>query len=304
MKEIGYLVKRNVLVFVRDYSAVFFSILSMLIVLGLMVIFLGGMNSEAVVNALEEFGGVRDAAKDKANAKYLIQMWTLAGILVVNSVTVSLTVMGGMVQDEARGRLASFYVAPVARIKIALGYMLAAWLIATGMCMLTLVIGEVYMVIQGWPLLPVEAWVKVLGMIMLNALVYAALGYLLALSVRSESGWSGLLTVIGTLVGFLGAIYLPMSQLPEGVGNVLKCLPVLHGAAMMRVVLTEAAMEEAFAGLPEVVTEVFQEEMGITIMADGKEVTLLWQVLFLLTYGIISIVLAAIISKRRKVRDR
>ena len=304
MKEIGYLVKRNVLVFVRDYSAVFFSVLSMLIVLGLMVIFLGGMNSEAVVNALEEFGGVRDAAKDKANAKYLIQMWTLAGILVVNSVTVSLTVMGGMVQDEARGRLASFYVAPVARIKIALGYMLAAWLIATGMCMLTLVIGEVYMVIQGWPLLPAEAWVKVLGMIMLNALVYAALGYLLALSVRSESGWSGLLTVIGTLVGFLGAIYLPMSQLPEGVGNVLKCLPVLHGAAMMRVVLTEAAMEEAFAGLPEVVTEVFQEEMGIRIMADGKEVTLLWQVLFLLTYGIISIVLAAIISKRRKVRDR
>ena len=304
MKEIGCLVKRNVLVFVRDYSAVFFSILSMLIVLGLMVIFLGGMNSEAVVNALEEFGGTRDVAKDKANAKYLIQMWTLAGILVVNSVTVSLTVMGGMVQDEARGRLASFYVAPVARIKIALGYMLAAWLIATGMCMLTLVIGEVYMVIQGWPLLPVEAWVKVLGMIMLNALVYAALGYLLALSVRSESGWSGLLTVIGTLVGFLGAIYLPMSQLPEGVGNVLKCLPVLHGAAMMRVVLTEAAMEETFAGLPEIVTEVFREEMGITIMADGKEVTLLWQVLFLLTYGIISIVLAAIISKRRKVRDR
>ncbi len=304
MKEISCLVKRNVLVFVRDYSAVFFSVLSMLIVLGLMVIFLGGMNSEAVVNALEEFGGTRDVDRDEANAKYLIQMWTLAGILVVNSVTVTLTVMGGMVQDETRGRLASFYVAPVARIKIALGYMIAAWLIATCMCMLTLVVGEIYMAIQGWPLLPVEAWVKVFGMIMLNAFVYAALGYLLALFVRSESGWSGFLTVIGTLVGFLGAIYLPMSQLPEGVGNVLKCLPVLHGAAMMRVVLTEAAMEETFVGLPEMVTEVFKEEMGVTIMAGGNEVTLVSQVLFLLAYGIIAIVIAAVISKRRKVRDR
>lgn len=304
MKEVYCLVKRNVLVFVRDYSAVFFSVLSMLIVLGLMVIFLGGMNSEAVVNALEEFGGARDMTKDKANAKYLIQMWTLAGILVVNSVTVSLTVMGGMVQDEARGRLASFYVTPVARIKIALGYVIAAWVIASAMCILTLFVGEIYMVLQGHPVLPIIDWIRVVGMIMLNAFVYASLGYLLALFVRSESGWGGLLTIIGTLVGFLGAIYLPMSQLPESVGSVLKCLPVLHGAAMMRVVLTKAAMEETFAGLPEVVGEVFREEMGITILSGDGEVTLGAQVLFLLAYGIIAIVVSAVISKRRKVRDR
>ena len=42
MKEIGYLVKRNSLLFLRERSAVFFSLLSMLIVLALMVIFLGG----------------------------------------------------------------------------------------------------------------------------------------------------------------------------------------------------------------------------------------------------------------------
>lgn len=304
MKEVGCLVKRNVLVFVRDYSAVFFSVLSMLIVLGLMVIFLGSMNSNAVVSALEEFGGVRDAAKDEENAEYLIQMWTLAGILVVNSVTVTLTVMGGMVQDEARGRLASFYVTPVKRLKIALGYILAAFIVGVCMCMLTLTAGEIYMAVQGHALLPLIAWIKVLGMVMLNAFVYAALGYLLALCVRSESGWSGMLTIVGTLVGFLGAIYLPMSQLPEGVGKVLKGLPVLHGAAMMRVVLTKDAMEETFAGLPELVTEVFQEEMGVTITIGGDEVSLMSQVLFLLAYGIIAVILAAIISKRRKVRDR
>ena len=37
MKEIGYLVKRNSLLFLRERSAVFFSLLSMLIVLALMV---------------------------------------------------------------------------------------------------------------------------------------------------------------------------------------------------------------------------------------------------------------------------
>ena len=304
MREVYYLVKRNVLTFVRDYSAVFFSVLSMMIVLALMVIFLGSLNSNGVVEVLKELGGERDAALDKKNAEYLIQMWTLAGILVVNTVTVTLTVMGGMVQDESRGRLASFYVAPVKRIKLALGYVLSAWLVAVGMCVLTLVAGEVYMVAQGHELLGVMELIKIVGMIALNAFVYASLGYLLAMAIHSDSAWAGMLTIIGTLVGFVGAIYLPMSQLPENVGNVLKCFPVLHGAAMMRVVLTKAAIEETFAGLPEVAGDIFRESMGVTIMINGNEVSLGFQLLFLLAYGIIAIMIATLISKRRRVRDR
>lgn len=81
MRETYYLMKRNMLIYIRDYVSVFFSMLSMLIVLALMVIFLGNMNSENVVDALAALGGVRDTAADEKNASYLIQMWTLAWIL-------------------------------------------------------------------------------------------------------------------------------------------------------------------------------------------------------------------------------
>ena len=107
MKEIGYLVKRNSLLFLRERSAVFFSLLSMLIVLALMVIFLGRMNSQALVDLLSEWGGERDLAADERNAAYLIQLWTLAGILVVNAVTVTLTVKSGMEQVLAADRTTS-----------------------------------------------------------------------------------------------------------------------------------------------------------------------------------------------------
>ena len=304
MQEIYYLVKRNVLTFVRDRAAVFFSVLTMLIVLGLMVIFLGDMNSDRVVQVLGNIGGERDIERDRENAKYLIQMWTLAGILVVNTLTVTLTVMGNMVQDETRGRLASFYTAPVKRIKIALGYILAAWIVAIVMCLFTLLVGEIYMVAQGNEWLELVVWLKVTGMIVLNAFVYAALGYLLAMMIHSDSAWSGMLTVIGTLAGFLGAIYLPMSQLPEGVCSVLKCLPILHGASMLRAVLTEAAIEETFAGLPAEAGDIFREEMGVTLFADGNEILMQNQILFVLAYGIIAVIVATLISRRRTVRDR
>lgn len=304
MREVFYLCKRNSALFLRDYSAVFFSMLSMVIILALMVIFLGNMNSEQIVSALAQYGGERDTAQDEANAGYLIQMWTLAGILAVNTVTVTLTVLQTMIQDEEKNRLASFYVTPVKRIKIALGYILSAWVIGSGMSMVTFLVGEGYTVCQGHALLAWTDFLKVFGMIALNAFVYASVGYLMALFIHSESAWGSMLTIVGTLVGFVGGVYLPMSMLPESVGKVLKCLPVLHGAAMMRAVLTKNAMEDAFAGLPEVVKENVGEGMGITVKASADEITLQNQILILAVYGIIAMAAAGWISKRRKLRDR
>lgn len=304
MKEIYYLCKRNILVFMRDYSAVFFSVLSMLIILLLQVVFLGEMNENSILWALSEYGGERDVLTDEKNAEYLINVWTLAGILIVNTVTVSLTVMQTMIRDEVKGQLASFYVAPVKRIKIALSYILASGTIGSGMSFLTFLIGQGYLLLQGNPIFSVEVFLKVLAIILLNAFVYAAIGYLLALFVHSESAWGGLLTVIGTLVGFLGGIYLPVSQLSEGVVKVLKCLPILHGTAMMREVLTKEALETTFAGLSEIITEQYAKEMGITLWNGEVQISLENQISILLLYGIIAIIVAAAISKRRTIQDR
>lgn len=308
MREIYYLSARTVKMYLRDYVSVFFSILSMLIVLALMVVFLGKMNCENVVDALAQIGGVRDTAADEKNAAYLIQMWTLAGILEVNAVTITLTVMGNMVQDEARGRLACFFMAPVRRIQIALGYISAAWIVGTAMCALTLAVGELYMAVCKNPLLAAADWVNLLGMIALNTLVYASLSYLLALFIHSESAWSSIFTIIGTLVGFVGAIYLPMSMLPEGVGRVLKCMPMLHGAAMMRTVCVRDAAAKTFDGLPAVAGETFREQMGVTVFWDrggvSTQITLTDQVLFLLICAIIAIAVSVLVSRRRRLRDR
>lgn len=304
MREIYYLLKRNILLYLRDRVSVFFSILSMLIVLALMVIFLGNMNAENVVDALAESGTLRDTATDEKNADYLIQMWTLAGILIVNAVTITLTVMGTMVQDEVKNRLASFYMAPVKRIKITLGYILSSWIVGIGMCILTLILGELYMVFCGHPLLPASDCLKLCGMIVLNTFVYASLSYFIALFIHSESAWSSVMTIVGTLVGFVGAIYLPMSMLPEGVSRVLKCLPVLHGAAMMRMVCTKDAIDQTFAGLPEIAGDTFREKMGVSVFMGNREIVLFDQILFLLIYAIIAIIASALITKRRKLRDR
>lgn len=303
MGTIFYLTKRNCRVFLRDRAAVFFSVLSMLIVLGLMAVFLGKMQSDGLVKLLAEMGGERDPVQDEKNAVYLVRLWTLGGILVVNSVTVTMTVLGNMVRDETRKRIMAFYVTPVNRVKLSLGYIFAAWLVGTGMCILTLVIGEVWFLICGYGFLGTAALVKMAGIIALCTFTFSALGYLLALFVHSDSAWSGLLTVIGTLVGFLGGIYLSLGSLSEGLQKVLKCIPVLHGTSMMWSVCTEEAAEKTFAGLPEAV-EIFRKEMGVTLVWGEGEILPWQQVAILVFYGIIAIAAAALVNRRRKLRDR
>ena len=304
MRVTGNLIKRNILIYMRDRGTVFYSILSTLIILGLMILFLGDMNSRDIVYALEQMGGVRDAEADRANADHLIMMWTLAGILVSNTVTVTMTVMGCMIEDERDRRLASFYVAPVKRFYVALSYIFSAWLIGILMCLLTLAVFQGYLAVTGQVLLNGTAWLQLSGMIVLNSFVYASAAYLLALFVHSMSAWSGLLTVIGTLVGFVGAVYLPMGARPEKVADVLKCLPVLHGAAMMRMVCTKEAVETTFAGLPAEAVEVFQEEMGITVVMGDEPVSFLAQAGYLLVLGLTVAAAAALISRKRRLYDR
>lgn len=302
--SIRNLVKRNILVYIRNRANIFFSLLSMIIIIGLMALFLADMNANNVVQLLKEYSGERDSVLDKANAKQLVMMWSIAGIIVVNSVSVTLAMIGSMVADKDEHRLSSFMVSPVNRISFVLGYILAAIIVGFVMCVLTVILAEVIVFSLGGSLLTVGQFVKVMLLILVNVFTYSSLSFMLAAFVNTMSAFSGLNTIIGTLVGFLAAIYLPMGMLPEKVQNVLKCLPLLHGSSLMREVFTEKAIINTFTNSPVELIDAYKQTMGITITWNEKLVPNSFKVIFLLLCGIIFIVVSAIILKRRNAEDR
>lgn len=298
------LTKRNCLVFLRDRSSVFFSLLSMLIVMLLTTVFLGNLNVNSITNLLTEYGGIRDSAVDTANAKELVRYWTLAGILVVNSLTVSLTVIGVMITDANENRLESFYTAPISKPLVALSYVTSAILIGTLFCVLTFGIALIYIVACGGTLLSFSAVLQILFYIFVNVCIFSVIMYLAALFVKSPSAWSGIATIVGTLVGFVGAIYLPMGTLPEKVGNVLTCLPVLHGASLMRKVCCESILAKTFEGIPAEVLDVYKEEMGITVVMKNVTVSSVFQLSFMIGCGVVAFIAALIVARHKHISDR
>lgn len=303
MNQLLTITSRNLKQYLRDKGAIFFSLLSMFIVIVLMFFFLGDANVDGITSLLSQFPG-RDAKTDEENAKLLVLAWTCAGMVSINAVTVTQASLSYMIKDRETGKLNSIYTAPVSRMVIAAGYVLAAWISSVIVCSLTLVITELYCVTQGMAPYSFLSHLRLLGFIAANSFTYATLMYLVAALVKSGGAWGGLGTIIGTLVGFLGGIYFPIGQLSDGIAAMMKCTPVIYGTALFRSEMTAAALDATFEGIPaEVVTE-FNKVMGIELTIGDTELTAPQELGILLVCGGVFLLCGAAAVRFSKKADR
>lgn len=303
MNQLLTITSRNLKQYLRDKGAIFFSLLSMIIIIVLMFFFLGDTNADGILDMLGQFPG-RDAAADKENAKLLMLAWTCAGMVSINAVTVTQASLSYMIKDRESGKLNSIYTAPVSRFVIAAGYVLAAWISSVIICTATLLISEVYCVSQGLEPFSVLSHLKLISMIAANSFTYATLMYLVAALVKSNGAWGGLGTIVGTLVGFLGGIYLPIGQLADGIAIVMKSTPVIYGTALFRSEMTAAITETTFEGLPSEVSTEFNRIMGTELTIGNHVLTTGEEVAILLICGAVFLICGALAVRFSKKADR
>ncbi|MCQ4838478.1 ABC transporter permease [Neglectibacter timonensis] len=241
--------QRNLKVFFRQKSAVFFSLLGVILVIGLYVLFLG----DVWIRNFPEIQG----------AKGLMGTWVIAGIVSITPVTTAMGAFEAMVQDRSRKLNRDFLASPVQRWKLVGGYVFSAYLVALLMSLVALALGELYILSCGGKVLASGALGKTLLILPLSTLASSAMVFFFVSFFQSPAAFSTASTVIGTLIGFLTGIYLPLGSLPEAVRWVVKLFPVSHAGALLRQVMLEAPTAECFAGAPEAAVRDFQESMGV-----------------------------------------
>lgn len=243
------LIKRNLMVFFKDKSAVFFSLLSVFIIIALYALFLGDVWSQSLQNI--------------QNSRFIMDSWISAGLLSVTSVTATMGAFGIMIEDKTNKIFKDFYVAPVNRRALAAGYVISSSLIGIIMCIAALVLCELYIVAGGGKILGFLSILKVLGLIVLSTVSNTAMIYFLVSFFKSSNAFSTASTIIGTLIGFLTGIYLPIGQLPKAVQVIVKAFPPSYSASLFRSIFMEAPLQEGFAGAPVSYLEDFSKLMGV-----------------------------------------
>ena len=279
-------VSRNLKVFFRDKTAVFFSLLAVLIVLGLYIFFLG----DVWVDSFPNIKGVKN----------LMNCWIIAGLIGVTSVTANMGAFGTMIEDKSKNKIKDFYVSPIKKSKIVGGYIISSFIVGSMMSVVTLIISQIYLVYSGVDVLNFKELTEVFLIILMTSLSNSAMILFIVSLFSSEKAFSTASTIVGTLIGFITGIYLHISMLPDSVQIIVKLFPTSHGISILRQIFMKKQMDISFADVPTNYINEFKESMGVVYYINDKLVSNTTSVFILIASTIIFFFLAVLILYKKK----
>lgn len=280
------LIKRNMMLFFCDRTAVFFSFMAVFVVLGLYVSFLGEMMIEPLKVSFPN------------TAREISDTWIMAGTLGIVSLTTSLSILGIIISDKSKHILYDFEISPIPKYQITLAYMLSTVLITCLISLVTLLIGQVYIVAYGGRWMDVQTLLKIVAVMLLSVVSCTSMLYYFMSFFKSATSFSNVTTIIGTLSGFLMGIYVPVGSLPNFLQTIIAYFPPSHTAALYRNIMMDGVIKDSFSSYPAEVLSSFKEQFGLLFIYGKHTSTLLDHILILCGMAIIFLIL---IRLRKKV---
>ena len=240
------LLKRNFILYFRNRSGVFFSLLGALISFLLYIIFLQK--------------NLTDAWSQLPDNTNLLNNWLMGGTLAVTGITTSFTALTQMVQDRENQVDQDLFLTDLGSWGLQVSYLISSIIISFVMQVFMFAVMSLYFKES-----PVISHLSEITLIMLlSSLLSSVVNILLIYRFKSVDSLGKLATIVGTASGFLVGTYVPIGVLPDFAQIIMKCTPATYIASLYRQVLMKEPLETAFTGNSRLLQE-FQEKMGIQI---------------------------------------
>ena len=277
------LLKRNFILYFRNRSGVFFSLLGALISFLLYIIFLQK--------------NLTDAWSQLPDNTNLLNNWLMGGTLAVTGITTSFTALTQMVQDRENQVDQDLFLTDLGSWGLQVSYLISSIIISFVMQVFMYAVMSFYFKES-----PVISHLPEITLIMLlSSLLSSVVNILLIYRFQSVDSLGKLATIVGTASGFLVGTYIPIGVLPDFAQIIMKCTPATYIASLYRQILMKERLETAFTGNSRLLKE-FQEKMGIQINWQElltKEETYFIVVIISLVAIFLWILFVKVFSKRK-----
>jgi hypothetical protein len=107
---------------------------------------------------------------DYEGTRFLIDSWIIAGLLVVTTMTTSLGALGIMVEDKHNKIIKDFASSPLTSRTMMFSYFSSSLLIALIMAVITFILGEIYIVMNGGNILGFRDLILAFSLIFFNCI--------------------------------------------------------------------------------------------------------------------------------------
>jgi multidrug/hemolysin transport system permease protein len=187
----------------------------------------------------------------------------MGGVLVINTVSLSLGVMGNLVSDLDQRKLDAYLVTPVKRYKIILSYYISSILVTATLTLLMWVLTILYVGVFA------DYWYSFSTILITTGLIifYTFISATLMIFLKSVNAFGALSGVLGTLIGFMSGIYMPLFVLGDAMSKVASLVPFTH----MTILLKQVILKDAYAQVGPDIAE------GVSLFYGTQEIGILGQ---------------------------
>ena len=260
------IVKRNMLNYFYDKTSIFFSMLSVLLLVVVYVFFLGQLQIDNIKDLVGDINGIEG----------LTLSWLVAGLVITSTVTVSMSTMSDIVLDRENKMFQDFYVAPINRRSIVFAYIISSIIITILMAFTTYTLGAIYIGLTSSIWIPIDGWLYMFLVIVMSSALFSSLSFVILSFVKTTSAAGTVNTLIGTLIGFFAGIYVPFGAFSESFQNIIQLNPAAQIVVLMRQIMTGPYVNQVFEGAPESAIFDYQRAYGISLNIFGNTITSFW----------------------------
>ena len=242
MRGILGFIKRNVLLFFKDWQSILFSLLTSIIVLVLYLLFLKGTFVSAIQRAMEQYPGLASMVPQKDIAMFA-NLFLLSGILGSAMISVPFSCITVVVKDRANKVDYDILATPMKREQIILAYFISAVLTSILLNSIILAVGLIGIRMQGNMYLNISQVVKVFSVVALGSISASAIFMIVVLFFKTVSACEAFFGILSAASGFVIGAYIPISQFSNEVQTVCNLFPASQITIMLRNILLNGLLD-------------------------------------------------------------
>ena len=242
MSGILGLIKRNLLLFFKDWQSILFSLLTSIIVLVLYLLFLKGTFVVAINKEMEQYPGLASMVSEK-DIDMFANLLLLTGILGSAMISVPFSCITALVRDRANKVDYDILATPMKRGQIIFAYFVSAVLSSTLLTGIILTIGLVGIRMQGNIYMNASQVVKAFSIVALGSISASAIFMIIVLVFKTVSACEAFFGILAAASGFVIGAYIPISQFSNGVQTVCNLFPASQITIMLRNILLNGLLE-------------------------------------------------------------
>ena len=242
MRGISGLIKRNLLLFFKDWQSILFSLLTSIIVLVLYLLFLKGTFVSAIQSAMEQYPGLTSMVPQK-DVDMFANLFLLSGILGSAMISVPFSCITVLVKDRANKVDYDILSTPLKRGQIIFAYFVSAVLTSILLNSIILAVGLIGIRMQGNMYLNISQVIKAFSIVALGSISASAIFMIVVLFFKTVSACEAFFGILSAASGFVIGAYIPISQFSNEIQTVCNLFPASQITIMLRNILLNGLLE-------------------------------------------------------------